>query len=264
MDITRYNSEAWDREVESGNVWTKPVSPELIRKARAGQWEIFLTPGKPVPPDWFPELEELRVLCLASGGGQQGPILAAAGAKLTVFDNSKKQLEQDRFVAEREQLDIRTVRGKMTNLAVFSDSSFDLIVHPVSNTFVADVLPVWKEAYRVLSLKGTLMSGFDNPLLHIFDYEEYEKGILKVSYSIPYSDIESLPKDQLKRQLEARKPLEFSHTLEDQIKGQIDAGFIISGFYEDNNGGKELLDRYINTFMATKAEKVRVNKSVSV
>ncbi len=259
MDITRYNSEAWDREVESGNVWTKPVSPELIRKARAGQWEIFLTPAKSVPHDWFPKLEGLRVLCFASGGGQQGPILAAAGARVTVFDNSRKQLEQDVYVTERDHLDIQTVRGNMTDLAAFSDSSFDLIVHPVSNTFIADILPVWKEAYRVLSPKGTLISGFDNPLLHIFDYGEYEKGILKVSYSIPYSDIKSLPEDELKRQLEAREPLEFGHTLEDQIKGQIDAGFIITGFYEDNSGGKELLDRYINTFVATKAEKVDVN-----
>ena len=94
------------------------------------------------------------MLCLASGGGQQGPILAAAGTRVTVFDNSKKQLEQDRYVADRDQLDIQTVRGKMTNLAVFSDSSFDFIVHPVSNTFVANILPVWKEAYRVLSPKG--------------------------------------------------------------------------------------------------------------
>jgi len=260
MDIARYNSQAWDEEVESGNVWTRPVSHELIRKARGGQWEIFLTPVKPVPPDWFPKLEGLRVLCLASGGGQQGPILAAAGARVTVFDNSRKQLEQDIYVAEREHLDIRIVRGNMTNLAAFSDSSFDLIVHPVSNTFVTDILPVWKEAYRVLNHKGTLISGFDNPLIHIFDYEEYQKGILKVSYSIPYSDIESLAKDKLKRQLEAREPLEFGHTLEDQIKGQIDAGFIITGFYEDNSAGKELLDRYINTFAATKAEKVDVNK----
>ncbi len=260
MDIARYNSEAWDREVESGNIWTKPVSPEVIRKARAGQWEIFLTPSKPVPRDWFPEMEALRVLCLASGGGQQGPILAAAGARVTVFDNSRKQLEQDRYVAERDHLDIRTVRGEMTNLAIFSDSSFDLIVHPVSNTFIADILPVWKEAYRVLSPEGTLISGFDNPLTHIFDYEEYEKGILKVSYSIPYSDIENLPKDRLKRQLEAKEPLEFGHTLEDQIKGQIDAGFIISGFYEDNNGGEELFDRYIDTYIATKAEKAYLNK----
>ncbi len=260
MDIARYNSEAWDREVESGNVWTKPVSAELIRQARAGQWKIFLTPAKPVPDNWFPKIEELRVLCLASGGGQQGPILAAAGARVTVFDNSRKQLEQDRFVAEREQLDIRTVRGKMTNLAVFSDSSFDLIVHPVSNTFVADILPVWKEAYRVLNSRGTLMSGFVNPLIYIFDYEEYEKRILKVSYSIPYSDIESLPKDRLKRHFEAREPLEFGHSLEDQIKGQIDAGFIIKGFYEDNNGGKELFDRYIDTYIAIKAEKAHLNK----
>ena len=171
------------------------------------------------------------VLCLASGGGQQGPVLAAAGARVKVFDNSRKQLEQDRYVAERDHLDIQTEKGNMANLAVFSDSSFDLIVHPVSNTFAADILPVWKEAYRVLSPEGTLISGFDNPLTHIFDYEEYEKGILKVSYSIPYSDIESLPKDRLKRQLEAREPLEFGHTLEDQIKGQIDAGFIISGIF---------------------------------
>jgi hypothetical protein len=28
IDVAKYNSEAWDREVESGNVWTKPVSPE--------------------------------------------------------------------------------------------------------------------------------------------------------------------------------------------------------------------------------------------
>ncbi len=31
------------------------------------------------------------------------------------------------------------------------NESFDLIIHPVSNTFVPNVLPVWKEAYRVLS-----------------------------------------------------------------------------------------------------------------
>lgn len=59
------------------------------------------------------------VLCLASGGGQQGPILAAAGARVTVFDNSRKQLEQDRYMAERDHLDIQTEKGNMANLAVF-------------------------------------------------------------------------------------------------------------------------------------------------
>jgi 2-polyprenyl-3-methyl-5-hydroxy-6-metoxy-1,4-benzoquinol methylase len=70
------------------------------------------------------------VLCLASGGGQQGPILAAAGARVTVFDNSPQQLAQDRFVARREGLTLETVEGDMRDLSVFADVSFDLIVHP--------------------------------------------------------------------------------------------------------------------------------------
>lgn len=259
MDVARHNSEAWDQEVESGSVFTKPVSSELIQKARKGQWEISLTYKKPVPHDWFPELEGLRVLCLASGGGQQSPILAAAGARVTVFDNSEKQLEQDRYVADRDHLDIHTVKGDMRDLSVFSDSSFDLTVHPVSNGFIPNVLVVWKEAYRVLSSKGILISGFSNSLVHIFDEEQYEKGILKVSYAIPYSDTKSLSKEQLKRKLHAKRPLEFGHTLENQIKGQIDAGFVITGFYEDNYADTELLDRYINTLIATKAEKIHID-----
>jgi hypothetical protein len=54
-------------------------------------------------------LAGIEVLCLASGGGQQGPILAAAGAKVTVFDNSANQLVQDRLVADRDGLTIETV-----------------------------------------------------------------------------------------------------------------------------------------------------------
>ena len=232
----------------------------MIQKARDGQWEISLTYKKPVPYDWFPELKGLRVLCLASGGGQQGPILAAAGSRVTVFDNSKKQLDQDRYVAGRDHLDIQTVKGDMRDLSAFSNGSFDLVVHPVSNGFIPNVLVVWKEAYRVLTSKGILMSAFGNPLLHIFDEEQCEKGILKVSHSIPYSDVESLPKKQLERKLKTKKPLEFGHTLEDQIKGQIDAGFIITGFYEDNFGGDELIDRYINTLIAVRGEKVRAGE----
>src|SRR5580658_7124734 len=98
------------------------------------------------------------MLCLASGGGQQGPILAAAGANVTVFDNSPAQLAQDRLVAEREGLVIETVQGDMANLCVFKDARFDLIIHPVSNVFVPDVKPVWREAYRILKPGGALLS----------------------------------------------------------------------------------------------------------
>ena len=114
-----------------------------MARAREGVWTIVLTPTKPVPSGWFPNLNGLDVLCLASGGGQQGPILAAAGARVTVFDNSPGQLARDRIVAEREGLAIETVLGDMADLSAFPKARFDLIVHPVSNIFAPEIRPVW-------------------------------------------------------------------------------------------------------------------------
>jgi len=258
VDVRRHNRDAWDRQTEGGNPWTRPVSAEQVADARAGRWEIFLTPTKPVPKDWFGDLPDRPVLCLASGGGQQGPLLAAAGADVTVFDNSPRQLERDRRVAEREGLRIRTVEGDMRDLSAFPDGAFDLIVHPVSNTFVPDVRPVWREAYRVLSPGGWLLSGFDNPVAHIFDQEAYQRGELRVAHSLPYSDAKSLSEDEIAQRARDGNPLEFGHTLEDLIGGQIDAGFAILGFYEDRYAAEEgdLLGQYTGSFMATRAGKL--------
>ncbi|MGB2262039.1 MAG: SAM-dependent methyltransferase, partial [Luminiphilus sp.] len=106
MSVFDFNQRAWDRLVESGNRWTVPVSSEDIAKASDGDWQLVLTPSLPVPNNWFPPLTGCRVLCLASGGGQQGPILAAAGANVTVFDASERQLSQDRLVAHRDGLSL--------------------------------------------------------------------------------------------------------------------------------------------------------------
>jgi 2-polyprenyl-3-methyl-5-hydroxy-6-metoxy-1,4-benzoquinol methylase len=117
-DILDYNRRAWDRQVERGNRWMVPVGPEEVARARRGDWRIVLTPTRPIPGDWFPPLKGLDVLCLASGGGQQSPILAAAGANVTVLDNSPEQLAQDRLVADRERLVIETVQGDMKSGAM--------------------------------------------------------------------------------------------------------------------------------------------------
>jgi len=258
MDIRAYNREAWDREVERGNQWTVPVSKEVIAAARQGQWEILLTASKPVPRDWFPGLVGLDVLCLASGGGQQAPVLAAAGANVTVLDNSPKQLEQDRLVADRDSLTVTTVHGDMADLTMFSDQSFGLIVHPVSNVFVLDVRPVWAEAFRVLRHGGVLLSGFSNPAYYLFDYELADRtGILQVKYALPYSDVTSLTEEERQRRIDKGWALEFSHTLEEQVGGQLDVGFLITGFYEDSYGREEndLLSNYMPVFIATRAMK---------
>ena len=130
MDVRSYNRHAWDRQVEKGNRWTLPVGPDVIAAARRGDWQLVLTPTRPVPREWFPKLAGEAVLCLASGGGQQAPVLAAAGAVVTVLDNSPAQLAQDRLVAERERLDIQTLLGDMADLSAFADGAFGLIFHP--------------------------------------------------------------------------------------------------------------------------------------
>ncbi|MDZ7684169.1 MAG: class I SAM-dependent methyltransferase [Gammaproteobacteria bacterium] len=253
--ILDHNRDAWDRQVDEGNEWTVPVTAEQVSEARNGNVRIVLTPSIIVPGEWFPSLRGAKVLCLASGGGQQGPLLAAAGADVTVFDNSPKQLGRDREVAERERLELSTVQGDMRDLSVFESDTFDLIVHPVSNTFVPDVRPVWREAYRVLKPGACLLSGFDNPVIHLFDETEYDNGNLVVTNRIPYSDTELLSTTEISQRAVEGRPLEFGHTLDHQIGGQLEAGFTITGFYEDRYPGDDPLSKYIAMFIATRALK---------
>ena len=254
MDYIKKNSDVWDKNVENKNTWTLAVSAQEIDNARKGNWDVVLTPNKPVPKTWFPDnIADKKVLLLAGGGGQQGPILSAAGADVTVFDNSAKQLEQDRMVAERENLIIKTVQGNVQDLSVFADESFDFIMQLVG-CWVDSLLPVWNEAYRVLKKGGIMISALINPVEFIFDLEKQEKGELVVRHKIPYSDLTSLTKDEFER-ITAKDGIAFGHTLHDQIQGQIDAGFLIAGFYEDNGDGT-VLDKYIDMYCATKAIKI--------
>lgn len=253
MDPKRHNRAAWDRLVASGNRWTVPVGPEVIAAARGGVWSVLLTPTKPVPRDWFGDLFGRDVLGLASGGGQQCPIFAAAGARVTSFDQSEAQLARDREVAERERLAIRTVQGDMADLSALADASFDLVFHPSSNGFVPEIRPVWREAFRVLKPGGVLLAGFVQPVLYVFDEAAEARGELVPRHAIPYSDLTSLTRDEVDAKLSSGEPLSFGHSLEDQIGGQIDAGFALTGFYEDRWDGP--VDRLIACHAATRAVK---------
>jgi SAM-dependent methyltransferase len=261
-DVTDHNRAAWDRQVEQGNRWTVPVSPEEIEAARGGDWSVLLTPRKPVPRDWFPAMQDLRVLCLASGGGQQGPIFAAAGARVWVFDNSPRQLEHDRSVAEREGLALVTVQGDMADLSSLEAGSFDLVYHPVANCFVPDVLPVWREAHRVLRPGGLLLAGFANPVLYLFDEDDVgSEHELTVRHRIPYSDADGLSAEEYREYQRDGLPLEFGHTLEDQIGGQLRAGFVLLDLYEDSHHLDDVaISHHIPTFMATRALKPKTDQ----
>jgi SAM-dependent methyltransferase len=138
---------------------------------------------------------------------------------------------------------------------VFPEGSFALVFHPCSNCFVPEVRPVWREAFRVLRPGGVLLAGFCDPALYVFDNAHAEKGELVVRHSVPYSDLASLTDEERHRYAERDEPLVFGHTLEDQLGGQLDAGFVLTGLYEDRDLAHPLA-RFLPTFIATRAVKL--------
>ena len=257
-DIRAYNRYAWDLAVERKSVWTVPIDSGTVAAARRGRWQISLTPTKAAPRHWFPALRGAEILCLAAGGGQQGPVLAAAGeesgARVTVFDNSPRQLAQDRRVAGREGLNLAVVEGDMRDLCAFADGSFNLIVHPCSNLFVPDVRPVWRECARVLKEGGVLMAGFVNPVLYLFDQDVDGEAAPVARHKLPYSDLFSISESERDSYMRAGEALEFGHTLTDQIAGQLDAGLVLTGFYEDRWEGQPPAE-FTDTYIATRSVK---------
>ncbi len=256
-EVARINQEGWDRRVEEQDVWTRPVSSEQTRRARGGDWSVLLTPNKPVPRDWFGAIDGKDILCLASGGGQQGPILAAAGGRVTVFDASPRQLAQDEAVAARDGLPLVTRQGFMHDLSIFTDASFDLIFHPASNCYAPDIEPVWRECFRVLRPGGVLLSGFMNPVAYIFEAEAEQRGDMVVRFALPYADIVDLPPEALASLIERDHTVEFSHSLETQIGGQLKAGFVLTALFEDKDLGApdSGRSRYFPALLATRALK---------
>jgi SAM-dependent methyltransferase len=256
FDPVAHNRAAWDREVQNDNEWTRPVGPEVIARARAGDWSVVLIGYQPVPRDWFPaDLAGAAVLCLASGGGQQGPVLAAAGAAATVFDNSPRQLSRDEEVAVREELAIRTVLGDMRDLSVFPDASFDVVFNPVSNVFCPDLAPVWRESFRVLRPGGILLAGFMNPDIFIFDIAALdERGELVARHQLPFSTLDLPDAERLRSY--GSGPIEYSHSLTGQIGGQLAAGFILTHLAEAPHHA-DATARYMPGYFATRALKPR-------
>lgn len=232
-----------------GLQWMEPISHQTFLDACNGKWDITLTPVKAVPHTWIGDVAGRKILGLASGGGQQMPIMAALGADCTVLDISKEQLESERAVAIREGYPIRIIQGDMTEPFPFGDNTFDMIINPVSNQYIEEVIPVFAECYRVLKPGGFLLCGLDTGIYWIFDNKE-EKAV----HSLPFNPLKD--KDVYAELMENDMGLQFSHTLEEQIGGQLKAGFRLLDLYEDTNGAGPLHEKNVPTFIATRSQKV--------
>lgn len=249
MNYQDINAQTIDRWVEEGWEWGIPISHEVYMAAIEGKWDVVLTPTKAVPHHWFGELKGKKVLGLASGGGQQMPIFAALGAECTVLDYSPKQLESEHMVAAREGYEINIVRADMTKTLPFEDESFDLIFHPVSNCYVEKVEPIFAECYRVLKRGGVLLCGLGNEVNYLVNDDE-----TTICNAMPFNPLQN---EQQRKQLEQDDcGMQFSHNAEEQLGGQLKAGFVLTDIYSDTNGEGRLHEMGVETYYATRAIKV--------
>ncbi|MFT9041085.1 class I SAM-dependent methyltransferase [Schleiferilactobacillus harbinensis] len=246
QEINRQTVNQW---VADGWEWGQPIGhAEYQRVAQGGVPHLVLSPTKPVPAAWYPDLHGKKVLGLASGGGQQGPLLTALGADVTIIDYADTKIQAEQLVAQREGYDITAIQGDVTKRLPFADEAFDLIVHPVANVYFAQVQPVWQEAFRVLKHGGALWAGLDNSINFLVDGAEE-----RIINALPFDPLKN--PDQMAQLQADDSGVQFSHGIDEQIGGQLKAGFQLLDVYDDINSSGRLAKLNIPTFWVTRAVK---------
>lgn len=255
LDPSESNRRAWDKIAAAENKWFRAVSTDEIDRARTGDWNLKLTPTRNIPKNWFGDIAGSKILCLAAGGGQQAPLLAAAGAQVTVVDNSPGQLARDRQIATKHDLNIETLVADMRDINPLPSNEFDLIVNPTSVCYIDDVQPVWEECHRLLAPGGSLIAGMINPAHYLFEPLKRDRNQLEVAHPIPYSDLD-LSSEVQSRILSPERPIEFGHSLSALIGGQLKAGLVVIKLLTDRWGDSDALSDLVDLFIATKSTKL--------
>lgn len=228
--------------------WMEPISHEKYLRAKSGEELLTLTPMRKVPFSWYGDCKGKKVLGVAAGGGQQMAVMTALGAQCTLIDISNEQILADILVSEREGYPIEIVKGDMTERLPFDDETFDIVINPVSNQYIEETEPVFREMYRVLKKGGTFLAGLDTGIFWAFG--ENGNGLC---HKLPFDPLKD--KELEKELLEEDMSYIFSHTLEEQIGGQLKAGFTLCDILEDTNPDGAFHDYNVPTFILTKAVK---------
>lgn len=211
-----------DNLVASNVDWTVCASKEQLNAARAGKLRLPFFDSY-VPKEWLKDIKGKRVLCLAGAGGLQAPLLACAGAEVTVFDISNKMLDKDREIAQNENLQIEIVKGNMCDLSMFADGYFDFILNPPSMMYIPKLSVVFRECYRVLNNGGVFVMMAPSPINYVCDYVDDENGgYYKAVNKMPFCS----------KDYDDSGWIEYGHTMEEYLGGIIECGFTINGYVE--------------------------------
>lgn len=217
--VSLHNRRAWDQ-----------LARQQQRFTRAASDEEFINPlGLLDGNGWLSEgIQGKRLLCLAAGGGRQGPLYAAAGADVTVVDISGAQLELDREVAAERRLTLRTIETSMDDLSMFRTGEFEMVIHPVSTCYLPDIRAVYEQVARVTGAGGLYISQHKQPVSLQADTHPQGQG-----YLIRESYYRQSPLPPVTGSLHREEgTLEFLHRWEELVGAMCRAGFSIEDLVE--------------------------------
>jgi SAM-dependent methyltransferase len=219
VDYRINNRQAWNHMADTGSLFARVATDEECRNP------LRTLDGR----GWLPtSVAGLNVLCLASGGGWQAVLYAAAGANVTVVDLSDSMLKLDSQEARRRGFQIQTVQTSMEDLSMLADESFDIVHQPVSTCYVPDLKPVYAEVARVLRDHGIYISQHKQPVsLQISHKTERHQFVIGVEY---YHE-GALPAQQDTSYRE-KGATEYLHRLEEIVGGLCVSGFVIEDLRE--------------------------------
>lgn len=227
-DINIDNRTRWNALARANVEYSRPFLDYTIEQAEAYVYRHGI----------LKDVSGKRVLCLASGGGQDSVAFGLLGADVTVFDLSDEQLVRDRQAATHHGLRTTTIQGDMRDLSIFPTNYFDIVWQVYSINFVPDVDPVIRGVARVLKPQGVYFLQFANPFVQSVDDESWNGSAYPLNHlyrdgedlteRFPDWDVEQADGSIFK----VTSPHEYRHTLSTMMNTMVTNGFVLAGLWE--------------------------------
>jgi SAM-dependent methyltransferase len=242
------NRAGWDELNEQSSGAMRSYGPQDFARAR----ELL------DPAGWLPWRRLRTVLCLAAGGGQQGPLFASLGYEVTVADLSPEQLAKDHATARQYSLNLECVEADMQDLSALSGRSFDLVYQPISSLYVPDIRQCYRQVATVTRPGGLYFSEHWNPVqMQVADDPRWDGAAYRIS-ELPGTGPHPWPPGELTD----ATCWHYIHSLDDLLGGICDAGFLVVRFGERGTGDagaapgtQEHLDSYLPAHLGILARR---------
>ncbi|MDI6857264.1 MAG: methyltransferase domain-containing protein [Dehalococcoidia bacterium] len=187
-------------------------------------------------PAFFDLLGDVRgkdVLDAGCGEGHNTRLLARMGARVTAIDISPRMIELARAEEAREPLSIRYEVASFSDMPLFADASFDLVVSTMAVMDGPDLAGAFHEIYRVLRPGGRLTFSVTHPcfMTRGFGWERDDNGsatrLLISGYFNHEPWVERWKFEHAPDDVAPFAVPSFPRTLSDYVNGLIDAGFTL-------------------------------------